>query len=385
MNIHRKLLPFVFAALLITPATVQAQAVSFTGFVDQDFAGLTTVLDPGGLDVNVPLSMGQAVSGWDLHALALSFDETTDTLYVGLDTYGILGDADGDADASRTSPALTALGGTDQVDLGGTETFVVVFDLNDDGTPDVIAGIPLGGQLSDFKVARYNTLFSLSNARMAFGNTLPTNTGTYLGTPIPQCPDVEFTIPNFCDLLNQFAAPGQSGLGVYVYLGSQDDAIIGEDRLHGNTTDDVLRVPFTDFVGCLPIRNNYAVEVLAPAPTQGQGWTFTTSYGVPAGFGCCLLVSSTPHSGLYLPAPIDVTILVGTGPQDTLAVDLGYPPQTSACMCKENTYLLPPGVESLTFYSQIFAYRPNFDPNESVNFLASNRLAIGPADYPSVN
>lgn len=357
------------------------QAVNFTGFVDVDFAGLTRIPDPGGVDVVMPGSMPGVMSGWDLQALALSFDEATDTLYVGLDAYAVLGDADGDSDAGSTGPALAALGGIDHPDLGGSETFLVVFDLDDDGTPDIIAGIPMGGDLTDFKVAEYAAGMPLSSAHLAFGNNLPQNTGAYLGTPIPQCPDMEFTIPDFCGLLNQYAGPGQDAIGVYVYMGSQDDATIGEDRLHGATPGDMLQVPFSDFVGCLPIMNNYALEMVAP--TVGQGWMVTTSYGVQPGFGCCLLVSTVTNPGLYIPAPVDVTILVGTGPSDTLALDLGVPPQTSNCMCKETSMFLPAGIEQMTFHSQIFSYRPHYDPTQAVNFYGSNRLTIGPAAYPA--
>ncbi len=374
---------FILAA---AAAHSPAQAVNFTGFVDVDFAGLTIKADPGGVDVAMPQIMNNQTSGWGIKALALHFDPATDTLYCGIDAFVVLGDADGDNAAGGTSNELAALGGTDHPDLGGTETFILVLDLDNDGNPDVIAGIPLGLDINGFKVSEYAQGIPLTSVFLAFGNHLPQHTGAVLGTPIPQCPDVEFTVPNFCELLNAYAVPGQEAIGAYVYMGSFDDATIGEDRMSGLTDGDMFEIPLSDFTNCLPIENNFdlrSIELLHNSVLQMDVWKVTTSYGVPEGFGCCLMISTVSNPGLYLPAPIDVTLLVGTSPADTFFVDLGGLPANAPCMCKEQEFYFPMGVEGITFYSQILSYRPNFDPNEAVNFFGSNRLSIGPTDYPS--
>ena len=112
----------------------------FTGDVAADFTDATvvTVADPGGLDVGVPTAGGSAVSGNDIEYAALDYDPATDTLSVGIATYGVAGDVDGDGDGGTTSSWLSGLGGTDVADFGGTESFAVAFDLDEDGTLDVI-------------------------------------------------------------------------------------------------------------------------------------------------------------------------------------------------------------------------------------------------------
>ena len=193
-----------------------------------DFAGpgILTVTDPVG-DVGLPANKPNgAVSGWDMVDLRLTYNATTDTLYVGINTFGIAGDADGDGDPGRTSAWLAADGGVDLPDLGGTESIAVYFDLNKDGTFDIIAGISSSTNITGFTVANFSG--SPYNPSAAFGTPLPGNTGIHT-IPTAATPDFEFTITNFSTLTGQDAL--LAGFRVWAFMGSLQDDGIGEDYI----------------------------------------------------------------------------------------------------------------------------------------------------------
>ncbi|MGB6873472.1 MAG: hypothetical protein WBE46_04945 [Dehalococcoidia bacterium] len=217
------------ALTLATP--VGAATVTFTGNVTADFtgAGILTIPDPGGvgdvgLPTSPPLPPPGTVSGWDMIDLRLTYDPGTDILYVGINTYGIAGDADGDGDPSVTSAWLAAKLGTDIANLGSTECIAIFFDLDKDGTYDVIAGVPAGEDISGFTVANFSGF--PANPAFAFGADLPTHTGIHT-TPAAGTPDFEFTILNFSTLPGSDASLG--GFVVQGFLGSIEDDGIGED------------------------------------------------------------------------------------------------------------------------------------------------------------
>jgi hypothetical protein len=93
------------ALTLATP--VGATIITFTGDVPTDFTGpgVLIIPDPSGIgDVGRPLNARPGiVSGWDMVDLRLAYDAAADTLYVGINTYGIAGDADGDGNPGGTS------------------------------------------------------------------------------------------------------------------------------------------------------------------------------------------------------------------------------------------------------------------------------------------
>ena len=218
------------ALTLATP--VGAATVVFTGNVPVDFtgSGILTIPDPMGVgDVGLPANAPPGtVSGWDMVDLRLTYYAASDTMYVGINTFGICGDADGDGDPSNTSDWLAADVGVDVPNLGQTEIIAVYFDLNKDGTFDVIAGKPIGPEISTgFEVANFIP-GNEYNAGNAFGTPLPGNTGTHT-IPTAATPDFEFTITNWSTL------PGEdsslSGFIVWAFIGSLQDNGIGEDYI----------------------------------------------------------------------------------------------------------------------------------------------------------
>ena len=172
------------------------QAITFTGDVATDFAGSVLVADPGGVDVGIPMALPMGtVSGWDIANLGLSYDVNTDTLYVGIDTFGIAGDADGNGDPSTTGPELAGLGGADLPNFDGSEAFTFAMDLDGDGVPDFVCGVDTMSDLSNYRVATYNPFIPLFAPALAFMTPLPSNTGPAPTSPSAGFQDLEFTIP----------------------------------------------------------------------------------------------------------------------------------------------------------------------------------------------
>jgi hypothetical protein len=160
--------------------------------------------------------------------LRLTYNPATDTLYVGINTFGIAGDADGNGDPGGTATWLANRGGVDNPNLGGTETIAVYFDLNKDGTWDVIAGVSGTADIGGFTVANFVYLEPghVFLPPYNFGAPLPGNTGIHT-TPAAGTPDLEFTITNFSTLPGQ--DPSVGGFRVTAFMGSLTDDGIGED------------------------------------------------------------------------------------------------------------------------------------------------------------
>ncbi len=360
------------------------QGVVFTGFVDQDFQGATFIADDQGVDVAMIGGLANNTSGWDMMGLALHYDKNADELLVGIDTAGICGDADGNGNPSQTDYYLYLAGGVDQPQFGGGEFFAVCFDFDNDGDGDVIAGIPLGANISQFKVARIVAGVPLSQSFAAFGVDLPEHNGGVLGAPVATCPDMEFSLTDFCSLMDEFGTPGQTSIGVHVFLGSFDDAMIGEDFISGATNDDFLSVPIANISGGMPILNHLQ---LVDIEVDNGLWKYTSGYTKAGGFiGCYLFSLIDNPNGTFLGAPINMNILVGDGTAASIFVtEFQAPISANACEYFEDDYYAPMGLENLTYYVQVFQFRAVFDPDAPFNFLASNRVIVGPSSYPSLN
>jgi hypothetical protein len=204
-----------------------------SGNVTADFTGpnIIVIPDPFGIgDVAMP-GTPPGVSGWDMGNVTLFYHEDTDTMYVGINVQTILGDADGDGDPSVTSGYLLGLGPEceDVPSLGGSESAAVYFDLNQDGTWDVIAGISGVANYSGFSVNRVTYPFS---APYSFGTPLAGHKGSISPNPDATHPDLEFTIINWSTLSGDLGLTDYSpGFCVGARLGSGDDCNIGEDSL----------------------------------------------------------------------------------------------------------------------------------------------------------
>lgn len=198
----------------------------FTGDASVDFNGLSnvvTILD--GFDVGVPPAF-PFISGWDINAVKMVYDYTTDTLYVGIDTIGILGDADGDGDPSVTSSALSSRGGIDLPNLQGSEFFHFMIDTSQDNVfnPEYVVGVSSVQDISTFGIYEY----AGNPFDPTYGASVSSSQVNLHANPSALAPDLEFSISNFFSTLgtNPF-----DGFGLRVSTGSFVDDGIGEDSL----------------------------------------------------------------------------------------------------------------------------------------------------------
>lgn len=80
--------------------------------------------------------------------MRFSYNYRTDELFMGLNCYGICGDADGDGNPGGASNALTQRGGADLPNFANSESALIAIDFGSptggdpDGIPDIILGYP---------------------------------------------------------------------------------------------------------------------------------------------------------------------------------------------------------------------------------------------------
>jgi uncharacterized repeat protein (TIGR01451 family) len=193
--------------------------VAFSGNVINDFPAST---GPGvkfltGGTVNQPIIPADlqpviTTTGFNLEGIALSYDPVSDVLSVGIlqpdngltSQDVIAGDADNNLNSATESPAVLAIDPlfTDFPDLLSTEGMGVYFDLNADGTPDIIAGIndnPFGTK--ELQVAQAVVINPAQ--RPAFGTQLPGFEDNIYLVNSPNHPAMEFSIKNFRQLYQQ--------------------------------------------------------------------------------------------------------------------------------------------------------------------------------------
>lgn len=179
-------------------------------------------------------------SGWNIQDVRLRYLEDSDTMVVAVNSFGIIGDADGNGSATVASQAMSKLGGIKYANMGGTESVTVAFDTNNDGRPDVVAGVPAtlpnpldpqsksqvpGAGLNGFLVSKYTS----GTIQTAYGDHLANNQGTLIADPSAENPDFIFTIKNWSTL------PGLEDpkrFGLFMYAGSADDVVSGEDSMY---------------------------------------------------------------------------------------------------------------------------------------------------------
>ncbi len=196
--------------------------------------GVVTFADPSGIDVGVPFSFpAGTISGNDIEQIQLYYDIPLDTLYVRIDTYGIAGDVDGDGDPGDTRPELAVSGGIDFPDFGGSESFALMLDIDEDGYFDVIAGVSAMTDINGFSVSQFAG--SPYAPGVAFGTSLMAHTATLFTNPSEATPDLEFGIPNFSALPISSSCDNERSFGVTAFIGSFSDGGIGEDHAPGAT------------------------------------------------------------------------------------------------------------------------------------------------------
>lgn len=166
--------------------------------------------------------------GWEIKDIRLYYDKASDTMDVGVNFFGVAGDADGDGNPGASS---VSNGYVDAPHLGGRESITIGFDFLHTGQPQVLAGVPgdkgqAGPGLDGFNIA-LNSNNGLGLAQ-SYGQTLTANMGNLIFDPSAQHPDFEFTVKNFSKL------PGynpNSSYNLIAFAGSPDDGVEEEGVL----------------------------------------------------------------------------------------------------------------------------------------------------------
>ena len=199
-----------------------------------------------------PTELGEApfipanswVSGWAIQDIRTSYNASTDTLYVGIDTFknakgvtSIFGDADGNGDPGGASLQMQQAGGVDDPHLGGFKSVAIAFAASalesgsHAGTPTIIAGVPAdkteaGSGTDGFTVSQFKGL----NVGLAynFGTQLGTSAGSLAFDPSAAHPGFEFTINHFSKVSG---IDPTKGYWITAYAGSPSDVVAGEVSL----------------------------------------------------------------------------------------------------------------------------------------------------------
>ena len=229
--------PAIAVGIALFPAQAMAVPPTFTGDVPRDFpqGSAVIIFDPGGVDVGVPLGFPPGtVSGNDIEDLRFVYDENSDTLDVGINTYGVAGDVDGDGEPGGTGPDLSAAGGVDIADFGGTESVSLIIDIDEDGIMDAIAGVSGEVSMGSFELRRFEG--SVFTPGFSYGAPFP-HPGPYIGEVAPSpslaSPDVECSIVNFSAIPPSSGFDSSRWVQVVAFIGSFSDAGVGEDYLPG--------------------------------------------------------------------------------------------------------------------------------------------------------
>jgi hypothetical protein len=240
----------VVAVALLAARSVAADPITFTGNVAKDFNPQTNsdvVVIPHS---DTPIHIAQPqwmtnsgfVSGWNIQDVRLGYDSRTDTMYVGVNTFGIAGNVDGNGTPGIPDQRLTAAGGSDPANFGGDKAMAVAFaplggtfDPKNPPSPVIVAGVPgnkaeAGTGTDGFTVAKWapsgGTAGPNYDLVTSFGKTLPTGLGNLAFDPSAQHPGFEFTVNNFSKLLG---ANPLNGLVVSAQDGSVQSVVTGKD------------------------------------------------------------------------------------------------------------------------------------------------------------
>ena len=264
----------IWALALLSPwiaasrGSADSLVQSLTGNPETDLpasAGAIVINNPlnatlGELHVSQPAWMAQQgqVSGINLKDLHLDLDKSG-MLAVGLSSFGIVGDADGNGVQGYASP--TTKGGapsgiSETPNLGNESIFVRIDYYDTNGVRHgIIAGIPenrslLGSGTDGFTV---NLVKDINNKDdfQNFGAALPASFGNLLFNPSAKSPGFEFTLNYFSQI------PGidlSKGIWVEAGAGSNDDTV-GEDF-----------IPWTKI-------NFPAAQIITPEPTTLAAWS----------------------------------------------------------------------------------------------------------------
>ena len=125
------MLASTFVAILTLAAESQADVIDFTGNVNKDFPPSAGTEVINGNPANVAQAPYILENGWTsgfiVDTIRISYDKTSDTLFVGVQGFSIIGDADGNPNPTGPDSQLTAAGGSNPANFGGDKSLTVAF------------------------------------------------------------------------------------------------------------------------------------------------------------------------------------------------------------------------------------------------------------------
>jgi hypothetical protein len=207
--------------LILGGRTALAGAITFTGNVSADFGITTPGQPPANSTVTVistPSSLNPVATtgaggvsllndvlpGDAIKQIALQYDSANNTMYVGVQTWGIAGNVGSTTIAGGNGMVVgfeSLNGGTFNPANLTAPAFVA-------GTTNVATGQSAaaagrGSGLDGFNVATYTggTVPGTMNLLTGFGTTISSGMGNLAFNPSAATPDYEFSIPNFSSVL----------------------------------------------------------------------------------------------------------------------------------------------------------------------------------------
>jgi hypothetical protein len=239
----------LIVVVLLGVRSAGAAPMTFTGNIANDFNPATNpdvvVIPHSSTPVHIAqpawMDQGGLVSGWNIHDIRLAYNPSTDTMYVGVNTYGIAGDVDGKGLIGKTDTQLTNAGGTNPANFGGDKAMAVgfapllgVFSPSNPPAPVIVAGVPgnkaqIGAGLDGFSVARWAPVGGTAGPNYdlvtSFGKSIA-GAGNLAFDPSTAHPGFEFSIANFSKLLG---ANPLNGLVISAQDGSVKSVVTGKD------------------------------------------------------------------------------------------------------------------------------------------------------------
>jgi hypothetical protein len=309
------------------PTPVPTFSLTFTGNVETDFPASQNATNKNfalkryeiqiktdGLDVGVPPRWPYPISGWDIKDMRFQYDYAADALHIGINCFGVCGDADGDGDPNAASATLVDAGGVDLNQFSGSESCALAIDIGaagnavPDGSFDFVIGYPVDSQnspepfpcastpttpptpfgVSCFGLYRYKDGLSADQVGARFVYTAAdvllqraaaekwaidhSAAGTSLARP-----DLEWTIDKFNSLRQANGVPVVDvngvqpfALNVAAFCGSFQDDGVGEDTFPNNGLFSTIVFPCQQIVDACDV-------------CGGNGSTCRDCAGVPNG------------------------------------------------------------------------------------------------------
>ncbi len=209
--------------------SVQA-AITFTGSVDTDFSTVPNCWED-------PQDNNPIGTGFDIERVCFFYDGADDSLSIGIHAYddAVIGDADGDGNPSDSSNGAI----NDFADLGGSETYVVSFDLDGDSiassfdfnTVDLLVGVSDESDISSFGAYLPGTNYD-PELDLDFGVEAGLTVDVF-ASPSAVAPDLEFVIRNFTSL--ELDAEYAEQPVMQVFAGSVSAGAVGSEFLPSST------------------------------------------------------------------------------------------------------------------------------------------------------